>query len=198
MLNSETARFPKVTVRAAPALKTTVPAPAAQEADVEEFVHAPVMVQVSEPKATYEAADEMLTFPVTVPFPEVEVSAPPERVRLAVESVKVDLASVPPEIVSAAFTVRAAASVDVPALIVRLLKARVMLIVAFAVKVTVLVPAVNAAFAAVAVQFPPTLMAEPFACNVPRTPIVTDPAVIPRLPEDVVRIVFPVAPPAEF
>jgi hypothetical protein len=51
LLNSATARLPNVMTLDAPALKTTVPVPAPQEADVEEFVQEPPMVHVSEPKA---------------------------------------------------------------------------------------------------------------------------------------------------
>jgi hypothetical protein len=140
----------------------------------------------------------MLTLPVTVPLPEVDVRAPPESVKVAAANVNVDFARVPPLTTRAAPTVVLAASVAVPALTVRLLNDCVMFTIAAAVKTTVLVPAVNVAFAAVTVQFPPTLIVEPFAVRVPRVPRVREPAVIPRFPADVVRIVLPVAPPAVF
>lgn len=136
--------------------------------------------------------------PVTVPLPEVEVRVPPERASVAAERVNVDFARVPPETVSVALTVVLAARVAVPALTVRLLKGWVMFTIAAAVKTTVLVPAVKVALAAVTVQFPPTVIVEPFAVRVPLVPMVTEPAVMPRFDTEVVRMVFPVAPPTEF
>lgn len=50
LLNSATGRLPNVMVLDAPALKTIVPVPAFQEAEVEESVQDPPIVQVSEPK----------------------------------------------------------------------------------------------------------------------------------------------------
>jgi hypothetical protein len=198
LLNSGTDRFPNVIVRAAPALKMTVPVPDPHDAEVEELVQVPVIVHDSEPKETYDAAAETFTFPETVALPEVDVRVPPESARFAVERVNVDFASVPEETVNVALTVVFAARVDVPAPTVRLLNAWVMVIVAVAVNVTVLVPAAKVAFAAVTVQFPPTLIVDPFAVSVPRVPIVTEPAVMPRLDPDVVRIVFPVGLAAVF
>lgn len=61
-------------------MKTTVPVPAAQEALVDAFVQTPVTVHVSDPNAMYEAVDDTLTLPVTIPLPEAEVIAPPLRV----------------------------------------------------------------------------------------------------------------------
>lgn len=59
-------------------------------------------------------------------------------------------------------------------------------------KTTVLVPAVNVAFAAVTVQLPPTLIVDPSATRVPFVPSATEPAVTPKLEIDVSRTVFPV------
>ena len=51
LLNSGTGKLPKVMTRDAPALNTTVPVPAPQEAEVEESVQAPPIVHVSVPNA---------------------------------------------------------------------------------------------------------------------------------------------------
>lgn len=173
-------------------LNRTVAVPIDQEADVDALVHAPPMVQVSEPNAMYEETEEMFTVPLTPTFPEVLVIEPPERTRPPRVIVLVPLANVPPEAVRVAFAVRAEASVSVPAARFRLLKAWVMVSVPVAVKATRLVPAVNVAFAAVAVQLPPTLIVAPSARSVPLMPRVTDPALIPRFAAEVSRVVFPV------
>jgi len=73
-----------------------------------------------------------------------------------VESAKVDVVSTPPEIDRVALTFRSAASVEVPALTVMLLKACGASIVAVAVNTTELVPGLKVAFVPVEVQFPPT------------------------------------------
>ena len=82
-------------------MKATVAVPIDQLAAVELFVHEPLTVQDSEPKAMYEAAAAIDTLPVMVTPPEVEVSAPPDIVSPAFAvSAFVPLASVPPERVS--------------------------------------------------------------------------------------------------
>lgn len=65
-------------------------------------------------------------------------------------------------------------------------------------KETVLVPALNVAFAAVAVQLPLTVIAAAFAVTVPFVPMVTEAAVIPKFEADVSRTVLPVGLPIEF
>lgn len=62
----------------------TVPVPGFHDALVDAFVQVPETVQVSDPKAMYEAGAVMATFPETVALPEVDVSAPPLRVRLPI------------------------------------------------------------------------------------------------------------------
>ena len=100
LLNS--AAFPgraaKVIVWADDAVKVTVAVPIDQLADVELLVQDPLTVHDSEPNAMYEAAAEIVTFPVMLTAPEVEVSAPPDSVSPAF-AVKgfAPFASVPPE-----------------------------------------------------------------------------------------------------
>ena len=179
-------------------MKRTVAVPTAQDADVLAFVQEPETVHVSEPKAMKDTADETATLPEMLTFPEVLVRAPPERVSAARTIVKVVFARTPPDTARAAFTVRLEARVAVPAATVRLLNACVMVVVAAAVNTTVLVPAVKVALAAVTVQAPPTLIVDPSATRVPFVPSVTEPAVIPRLPAEVSRAVFPVGTAVEF
>jgi len=107
-----------VIVWADAALNRTVPLPGFHDAEVLAFVHDPEIVHVSEPKEMYEVAAVTLTLPEMVTLPEVEVRAPPERVRLAAERVAVDLANVPPEIVRALDAVRLEPAVIVPAVTV--------------------------------------------------------------------------------
>ncbi len=58
-------------------MKVTVAVPAAHDAEVEPFVHAPPIVQLSDPKDMKEDALEMFTSPVIVTVPDVLRSAPP-------------------------------------------------------------------------------------------------------------------------
>ena len=149
--NSASARFEpaKVIVRVTATLLSneTSPVPASQTAaSVEEFVHSPSTVQVSDPKSIADAADEILTAPLTTTSPLVLVRSPPLIVRLPTEvSANVLLANVPPEIVSAFVTTTAEASVTVPAETVRssnVLSVESSVIVAVASNVTIPVPCV--------------------------------------------------------
>jgi len=125
LLNSLPARLVPANVIAATeaSLKRTVPVPADQRADVLEFVHVPPMVQVSEPNKMKDDGEEIVTLPLTVPAPDVDVRDPPESVIEVVDSVKVPFAKVPPDTVRLALTVALAARVEVPAVTVRLLNA---------------------------------------------------------------------------
>lgn len=74
-----------------------------------------------------------------------------------------------------------------------------MVTVAAAPKDTVLVPAVNVAFAAVTFQFPLTVKVEEFATRLPYVPTLTAPAEMLKYGLDPVdKTVGPVAPAAEF
>ena len=118
LLNSDSAKFApaKVIVPPVAELKVTVPVPLSQPAaSVEAFVHVPVTVHDSEPKAIADDALEMFTFPVIETVPDVLVRSPLDIVRLAAVTVNVDLANVPPEIVSAFVTTVLVANVIVPA-----------------------------------------------------------------------------------
>ncbi len=105
LLNSFSARFTPAKVIVPPVAESnvTVPVPASHPtASVEAFVHVPETVHVSLPKSMADAADEMLTAPVTVTLPEVLVMSPPLIVKPPFTvRVFVPLASTPPEIVSA-------------------------------------------------------------------------------------------------
>jgi hypothetical protein len=113
-------RAAKVIVWADDDVKVTVAVPIDQLADVEPFVHEPLTVQDSEPNAMYEAAEEIVTFPMIATAPEVEVSAPPDIVRPAFAvSPFVPFASVPPDRVRSPPAVSWLRRVRVPPLIVR-------------------------------------------------------------------------------
>jgi len=117
LLNSASLRLipTKVIVPPAAPSKRTVPVPASHTApSVEAFVQVPLTVQFSLPKSMALNADEMFTLPVMVTFPLVDVRSPPLMARLPAETVKADLASVPPEMVSALVTTVFVANVAVP------------------------------------------------------------------------------------
>lgn len=122
LANSLPARFDpaKVIVCAEDALKIKVAVPAFHDAEVLPLSQDPETDQVSEPNAMYEAAADMVTLPEIAALPEVEVSAPPDRVRVPTESVAVDLAKVPPETVNALTAVMAEPAATVPEVTVRL------------------------------------------------------------------------------
>jgi hypothetical protein len=122
LLNSLPARLvpAKVIVPPVALVKVTVPVPALHEALVEALVHVPATDHDSDPKAMYEAAADMFTLPEVVTLPEVEVRAPPLRVRATVERVVVPFANVPPDTVRVAPTVMFEPIVAVPAVTVRL------------------------------------------------------------------------------
>ena len=83
-------------------VKTTSPVPLLQPAEsVELLVHVPLINHSSLPKAIAELADEMFTFPLTVPVPDVLVMSPPESVisPLTVRACAL-FANVPPDMVS--------------------------------------------------------------------------------------------------
>jgi hypothetical protein len=89
LLNSFTDRFApaKVIVPPVAEVNVTVAVPGFQDAEVELFVHVPAIVHVSDPKAMYELADEMLTIPLMVTLPDVDVRAPPLIAREAADRV---------------------------------------------------------------------------------------------------------------
>lgn len=181
-------------------MSVTVPVPAFQDPLVDPFVHVPAIVQVPDPKAKYEAAEEIATLPAIVALPDVEVIAPPPRVTLPFTvSVFVPFAKVPPFTLSAP-AVSWLPCVMVPAEIVRTLNDCVAprVIVAAALKTTVEAFALSVAPAAVDVQLPETVIVLALAVRVPFVPIETVPAAMARLDPEVLRTVLPVAPPAEF
>src|SRR3990167_2184063 len=67
LLNSSSARFAPAKVIVPPVAESnvTVPVPASHVASVDAFVHVPETVHVSEPKSMADAAEEILTLPVT-------------------------------------------------------------------------------------------------------------------------------------
>jgi hypothetical protein len=99
-LNSASERFTPAKVIVPPAVESnrTVPVPAFHPAEsVEAFVHVPLTVQVSLPKEMADAAEEILTAPVMVTFPLVDVRSPPLIVRPPLTvSVFVPFARIPP------------------------------------------------------------------------------------------------------
>jgi hypothetical protein len=101
LLNSASARFAPAKVMVPPVAESKVmdPVPASQTVpSVDAFVHVPLTVHDSLPKAIAEPAAEILTFPVTVTFPLVDVRSPPDIVRFPFTvNVFVPLANVPPE-----------------------------------------------------------------------------------------------------
>ena len=123
-MNSSSFRLlpPKVIVCAAEEVKSTSPVPLSQTVvSVEAFVQRPVIVQVSEPKVMPEDALLMLTPPVMLPVPEVEVMSPPDMVKPSVADwllltvrANVLLARVPPEMVRVLSTTTALPNVIVP------------------------------------------------------------------------------------
>ena len=127
-------------------VNVTVPVPASQEAEVDALVHVPLTVHASDPKAIADAADEMLTAPVIVTAPDVDVRSPPLIVRDPTDvKANVDLASVPPEIVNTLVTITAEPIVAVPAEMVRssnVLSVESRVIEAVASNVTIPVPCV--------------------------------------------------------
>ena len=115
--NSLSPRFvpAKVSVIGVADRNRTIPEPASHTAEsVDEFVHEPSIIHVSEPKSIAEEADEMLTLPVIETAPDVEVRSPPLIVNEPAVNVRVFLASVPPEIVSALVTIQLLPIVTVP------------------------------------------------------------------------------------
>ena len=77
------------------------PVPASHVTSVEAFVHVPLTVHASEPKSMADAAEEILTLPVTEPVPDVLVRSPPLIVNTpCTVNVAAALASVPPLLVN--------------------------------------------------------------------------------------------------
>jgi hypothetical protein len=184
----------------------TVPVPASQAAlSVDAFVHVPLTVHDSLPKAMADAVDEMFTFPVTVTLPEVDVRSPPDSVMLPVDNVNVLFAKVPPETVRVLVTMTFDARVTVPREIVRsskVLSVESMVIVAVASNVTTPVPwvytepvplvsqlplTVHAPVVTVMVPLVPpvivtlaTVTVEAFAVKIPPLPTLSPPVLSPR------------------
>ena len=85
LLNSASARLApaKDIVPAVASSNVTVPVPASHTVpSVVALVHVPEMVHVSLPKSIALETDDMLTSPVTLPVPDVDVISPPLIVRL--------------------------------------------------------------------------------------------------------------------
>ena len=184
LLNSASARFEpaKVIVPAIASSNVTVPVPASQEALVEELVHVPLTVQLSDPKSMADNADEILTSPATTTFPDVLVRLPPLNATAVpvpfTVKLNVFLASVPPETVRVVSTTMFVARVIVPPETVRLAKA-------LSVESSVMVPAPSADPSNVTVLVP--------CVNVDPTPLVFQSFPTVHIPE--VSVIVPFVPP---
>jgi hypothetical protein len=162
-------------------VKLTVAVPAAQTApSVEAFVQVPEMFHVSDPNVMADDALLMLTAPLIVAVPEVEVKSPPDMVSAAAVIVNVDLANVPPDTVNVLVTTVFVASVTVPAETVRaenVLSVDRRVIVAVALNSYVLVdPSVNTDPAPDVFQVPARV----------QTPVVT--VIVPVVPPVIVTV----------
>lgn len=105
LLNSDSDRLVPANVIVPPVDRSnrTVAVPASQTVvSVEEFDHVPEMVQLSDPNVMADEEEEILTSPVMMTVPDVEVRSPPDIVALPFTvRALVPFASVPPEMVSA-------------------------------------------------------------------------------------------------